>query len=510
MSKKLIEESWRNLLPDVYVWIDKVNVDWPKAVQANHTYIIPVRTDSDQNDKRLVLSDALPTDTLSDVTKSWEKSGWLAKGGSLLVAAQNAQFLLVPLTQIKSTEAQISRQFGMDAAKVSKDYKLSSLVFCKAKGLNDRDVFDGLCMGLYDPGLFKGARMAGQKAAKLESMPELVGFLGWSDDGTFAHAKDLARATALVRMLQDAPANWLTPTRFGDIAADMAKDLGLTCSLLGPKELKALGAGSMLSVAAGSTEEPRLIAIEVKGKNPHKTIGLIGKGLTFDSGGISLKPGLGMGEMKYDMSGGAAVLGAAVYLAKAKPACNVVCVIGAVENMPGLAATRPGDIVVAMNGKSIDIQNTDAEGRLVLADLLHYTNITYKPELMVDVATLTGACLHALGHVGAGLMTNDQGTADQVLAAARSVGEPFWQLPLWPEFEKEAKGEWSDLANIAKPNVQAGTIMGGIFLSEFVGQTKWAHMDIAGTAWQCKATGFPQSGGSSFALRTLSEICLRG
>jgi leucyl aminopeptidase len=250
-----------------------------------------------------------------------------------------------------------------------------------------------------------------------------------------------------------------------------------------------------------------MIVIEIAGANPNETVALIGKGLTFDSGGISLKPGLGMGEMKYDMSGGAAVLGAAYFLGSVRPKSKVVCIIGAVENMPGPTATRPGDVVVAMNGKTIDVQNTDAEGRLVLCDLLHYANVTYKPTLMVDIATLTGAVLHALGHAGAALMSNDQHTADHVLKTAREQGEPFWQLPLWPELEKEVKGECSDLANIAKPNVQAGTIIGGIFLAEFVGSTKWVHLDIAGTGWGCRATGFPAAGGSSFGLRTMVALC---
>jgi leucyl aminopeptidase len=366
-------------------------------------------------------------------------------------------------------------------------------------------IFDGIGLGLYDIGIFKGAR----SAQALEALPKKVSIVG---EKLSSHAlksiKQLIKASALTRMLQDAPANWLTPERFATIAADVSKELSLKCTILGRAELEALGAGSFLSVGAGSSGEPRLIAIEIPGVNSSETVALIGKGLTFDTGGNSLKPALGMGEMKYDMSGGAAVLGAACYLAKEKPRCRVICLIGAVENMPGPTATRPGDVVVAMNGKTIDVQNTDAEGRLVLADLLHYANVHYKPTLMVDIATLTGAVLHALGHAGAGLMSNDQSTADRVVRVAKEQGEPFWQLPLWPELEKETKGECSDLQNIAKPNVLAGTIMGGMFLAEFVGQTKWVHLDIAGTGWSCKATGFPSVGGSSFGLRTLAALCL--
>ncbi|MCX6125143.1 MAG: M17 family metallopeptidase [Proteobacteria bacterium] len=266
---------------------------------------------------------------------------------------------------------------------------------------------------------------------------------------------------------------------------DICRDHGIKIAVHNKASLEALGMGSFLSVNAGSVIEPRMLVMEIDGKDNSKCVALIGKGLTFDAGGVSLKPGAGMEEMKYDMSGGAAVLGSAMYLSQVKPPVKTICIIGATENLISAGATKPGDIVVAMNGKTIEVQNTDAEGRLVLADLVHYANVTYKPEMMIDVATLTGAVLVALGTVGAGVMSNDDGLAAHIVKASQEVGEPFWQLPMWPELEAETKGTTAE------------------------GSTKWAHLDIAGTGWNCKATGFPGAGGCAFGLRTMVESVLR-
>jgi leucyl aminopeptidase len=309
--------------------------------------------------------------------------------------------------------------------------------------------------------------------------------------------------------MQDAPANWFDPLRFAEIAEDVCKENGIKVTIHDKASLQTLGMGSFLSVNAGSANEARMIVMEIDGQDNSKSVALIGKGLTFDAGGVSLKPGLGMEEMKYDMSGGAAVLGSAFYFSQVKPPVKTICIIGATENLINSHATKPGDVVVAMNGKTIEIQNTDAEGRLVLADLVHYANVTFKPEMMIDVATLTGAVLIALGTVGAGLMSNDDATAEHILKASKEIGEPFWQLPLWPELEQETKGTTADLNNIAKSSVKAGTIMGAMFIKEFVGNAKWAHLDIAGTGWNCKAVGFPGSGGCAYGLRTMVESVKR-
>jgi leucyl aminopeptidase len=359
-----------------------------------------------------------------------------------------------------------------------------------------------MSQGFYAQGSFKGVK----KDAAKSNLPQHVSFWGGKiDKDSEAHLRAMVKATALTRFLQDAPANWMDPLRFAEIADEVCRETGVKVTIHDKASLQTLGMGSFLSVNAGSVNEPRMIVMEIDGVDNSRSVALIGKGLTFDAGGVSLKPGAGMEEMKYDMSGGAAVLGSAYYFSQVKPPIKTICIIGATENLLSATATKPGDVVVAMNGKTIEIQNTDAEGRLVLADLVHYANVTFKPEMMIDVATLTGAVLIALGTVGAGLMANDDATAEHILKASREIGEPFWQLPMWPELEQETKGQTADLNNIANPSVKAGTIMGAMFIKEFVGNAKWADLDIAGTGWNCKATGFPSKGGCAYGLRTMVE-----
>jgi leucyl aminopeptidase len=263
--------------------------------------------------------------------------------------------------------------------------------------------------------------------------------------------------------------------------------------------------GSFLSVAHGSDTDPKLVAIKIAGQNPSKTVALVGKGVTFDAGGINIKPSAGLEEMKFDMSGAAAVLGAAHYFTAVKPPVNVVCALGAVENLLGPHATKPGDVVKAYNGKTIEILNTDAEGRLVLADVLSYVTEKYNPDLVIDIATLTGAVIFGLGHAGAGVMTKEQKTADFLKLVSERVCEPMWQLPLRPELESEVSSQLADYKNIAKASVKAGPIMGALFLREFVKdhRCEWAHLDVAGTAWSCSATGYHTGGGSGYGVRAM-------
>jgi leucyl aminopeptidase len=506
MTQAFAKESWKSLLPEVYRWLDTVKTADVNDLVSGAQHIVAVSAGSESNSKFEIKSSSIPAPLKEKITAACDLLGWQGKSGALQVIVDQKAFTLLSLCKVKTSKIQIARQLGLDAARVLKDYQYGHLVFCNSDDLKLIDVFDGFATGLFDPGIFK---IKG-KPKTPEKFPSQVSFLGEkvnNDDVT--SRKELVKAATIGRLLQEAPANWLDPVQFGNIAADIAKENKLKHKILGRTEIEELGMGSFLSVAAGSPIEPRLICIEIPGKDPSKTVALVGKGLTFDTGGISIKPSAGMGEMKYDMSGGAAVLATIAYLAKIKPATNVVGIIGAVENMPGGKATRPGDVVVAMNKKTIDIQNTDAEGRLVLADLLHYAVTNYKPAMLIDIATLTGAVLQALGHTGAAIMSNDEETTKAVMAASKACGEPFWELPLWPELDREVKGEISDLVNISKPNVRAGSIIGGIFLKEFVGDTKWAHLDIAGTGWYCKAVGYPSAGGCAYGLRTMSELCLR-
>ncbi|CAG0929731.1 MAG: Cytosol aminopeptidase [Rhodocyclaceae bacterium] len=293
----------------------------------------------------------------------------------------------------------------------------------------------------------------------------------------------IARGMDLTRELGNLPANICTPTYLAQQAQKLARECKLKCEVLDRARMERLGMGSLLSVARGSHQPPRFIVLQYHGgKAKAKPVVLVGKGITFDTGGISLKPGAEMDEMKYDMSGAASVLGTFRALAAMKLPLNVVGLIPTTENMPGGAATRPGDIVTSMSGQTIEILNTDAEGRLILCDALTYAE-RFEPDCVVDVATLTGACVIALGAVASGLMANDDGLAAELLEAGQTSGDRAWQLPLWDDYQELLKSNFADIPNISGGRA-AGTITGACFLSRFTKQYRWAHLDIAGTAWR--------------------------
>ncbi len=296
------------------------------------------------------------------------------------------------------------------------------------------------------------------------------------------------------RDLGNTPGNVCNPKWLAKEAKQLSKEFShIQTEILDEKQMKELGMNSLLSVSAGSAEPARLIVMEYRGgKAKDKPYVLVGKGITFDSGGISLKPGEAMDEMKYDMCGAASVMGAMRAVAEIKPAINVVAVVASAENMPGGSATRPGDIVKTMSGQTVEILNTDAEGRLVLCDALTYVD-RFKPATVIDVATLTGACIIALGNQASGLMSNNDDLAKELLAAGERTGDRAWQLPLWDGYQSQLDSNFADMQNIGgRP---AGTITAACFLSRFTKKYTWAHLDIAGTAWlsgkQKGATGRP-------------------
>ena len=259
-------------------------------------------------------------------------------------------------------------------------------------------------------------------------------------------------------------------------------------------------------MARGADEPPKFILIQYSGgKKGEKPFAFVGKGITFDTGGISIKPSSKMDEMKFDMCGAATVLGIMQAVGRLKPKVNIVGAIAATENMPGGHATKPGDIVRAYNGKTIEILNTDAEGRLVLADALAYVSQKHDPRYMVNFATLTGAVIIALGHVASGVMGNDEKLIDAIRKAAEASGEKVWPLPLWDEYCDDIKSKIADVKNLGAPR-QAGTIAGGAFLKEFVGETPWAHVDIAGTAWRDKDQPYMPAGPSGVGIRLSLEL----
>jgi leucyl aminopeptidase len=310
---------------------------------------------------------------------------------------------------------------------------------------------------------------------------------GLAQGMAIAHGVDLARD------LGNLPGNVCTPTYLATAARALAKHYRLKITVLERAQMEKLGMGALLSVARGSVQPPKLIIIEYRGgPAAQKPVALVGKGVTFDTGGISLKPAPEMDEMKFDMCGAASVLGTLKAVAEMKLGINVVGVIPATENMPGGRATKPGDIVKTMSGQTVEILNTDAEGRLILCDALTYAE-RYKPQAVIDIATLTGACVIALGHVVSGLFANDDALAREVLAAGEAAGDRAWQLPLHDEYQEQLNSNFADFANIGgRP---AGAVTAACYLSRFTRKFKWAHLDIAGTAWKSGkekgATGRP-------------------
>jgi leucyl aminopeptidase len=310
------------------------------------------------------------------------------------------------------------------------------------------------------------------------------------------------------RDLSNEPGNYLTPTEMANRARKMAEETGLQCEILEEDDCRKLGMNSFLSVAAGSEQPPKFIVLrytpEKANPNHKDSLALVGKGITFDTGGISLKSSENMDAMKYDMTGGGTVLGAMRAIALLKPAIPVLGIVAATENMPDGKATKPGDIVTAMNGKTIEILNTDAEGRLILADAVAYA-VKQGATHIVDMATLTGAVIVALGDVNTGLLGNDQAWIDEIKQSGAEVGEKFWQLPLDKEYFEYIKSPIADIKNIGSGR-KAGTIIGAAFIAEFAGDAKWAHLDIAGTAWKDEAKPFRSKGPSGVAVKTLVNL----
>jgi leucyl aminopeptidase len=296
----------------------------------------------------------------------------------------------------------------------------------------------------------------------------------------------IANGSDLTRDLGNLPPNICTPTYLGNAAKKLAKDFKLKVEVLGQKQIEALKMGSFLSVAKGSIQPPQFIVLHYQGAAAKQApVVLVGKGITFDTGGISLKPGAAMDEMKYDMCGAGSVLGTMSAVAEMGLKLNVVAVIPTCENMPAGNAVKPGDIVTSMSGQTIEVLNTDAEGRLILCDALTYAE-RFKPAAVVDVATLTGACIVALGHHNSGLFSKDDALADELLAAAKKAGDPAWRLPLDDEYQEQLKSNFADVANIGTPG--AGSVTAACFLSRFTEAYPWAHLDIAGTAWKSGAS----------------------
>ncbi len=291
----------------------------------------------------------------------------------------------------------------------------------------------------------------------------------------------VADGVALTRTLGDLPSNVCTPTYLAQVAQDLATEFSLKCEILEEKDMRKLGMNSLLSISKGSIEPPKLISLTYKNAGNAKPIVLVGKGVTFDSGGISLKPGNTMDEMKFDMCGGASTLGVIRTIAQLRAKINLTIVVPAVENMPAHNASKPVDVVKSMSGQTIEILNTDAEGRMILCDALTYVK-KFNPKVVIDIATLTGSVVVALGKHNTGLMSNNQSLADEIMSASKTALDGVWQLPLEEEYDEQLKSNFADMANISGPG-GAGTLTAACFLARFTKDYRWAHLDIAGTAW---------------------------
>ncbi|GEO80225.1 leucyl aminopeptidase [Pararhodospirillum oryzae] len=341
---------------------------------------------------------------------------------------------------------------------------------------------------------------------KAEDKPRLARVAVLSADpaaaeAAFAPLDGVAQGVLFARDLQSEPANVIYPESFAQACQDLAA-LGVGVEVLGEPEMRALGMGALLGVAQGSAREPKLVILSWNGGPAEQApSAIVGKGVCFDSGGISIKPAGGMEDMKWDMAGAAVVAGLMKALALRKAPVNVVGLCGLVENMPSGTAQRPGDVVTSMSGQTIEVINTDAEGRLVLADVLHYANDRFKPARMIDLATLTGAIIIALGNEYAGLFSNDDALADSLTAAGKTVGEALWRMPLGEAYDKQIDSDIADIKNTG--GREGGAITAAQFLQRFVDKTPWAHLDIAAVTWAKKDGAVTPKGCTGYGVRLL-------
>jgi len=432
-----------------------------------------------------------------------------AKGGFekrlLLHLDGGAPLLAIGLGKREEADAERLRVAAALAAKEAGRLEAGSIAWALPEsddgGATAEALVTGTILGSYRFDRFKGADPEGPAPATIESLTLLA------PPGVAAAAETArvyAEAQNRARDLQSTPANVATPSYLAGRAEEIAANHdAVSVDVLGPEQIAAKGMGGLVAVSRGGGEPARLIVLRYAGGGSGPTLGMVGKGVTFDTGGISLKPGAGMHEMKYDMSGAAAVLEAVAAIAELGLPIDLVAVVPSTENMPSGTAIKPGDVITQYNGVTVEVNNTDAEGRLILADALAYA-VELGAERVVDLATLTGAVVIALGSTYAAVVSNDDALAAAVAEAGETSGELTWRLPLHPEFKAMMKGTVADLSNLASKR-KAGTITAASFLEEFVGETPWAHVDIAGTAWDV-GREYTGSDASGFGVRLLVEL----
>jgi leucyl aminopeptidase len=367
-------------------------------------------------------------------------------------------------------------------------------------------VVEGVLLGEMESDIYKTEKKNGKQI-------DAVSLVGWPNDAAEkgrATGQITAGAQNFTRSLVNEPSNKLTPRMLAERAEAMAREAGLAVEVFDENKIRELNMGALLSVAQGSAEPPRFIVVTytpAKQKEGAPVLGLVGKAVTFDTGGISIKPADGMEKMKYDMAGGATMLGVMKALAQLKPAVKVIACVPATENMPGSRAQKPGDVQFAMSGKSIEVINTDAEGRLILADGLTYARRLGCTHL-IDAATLTGAIVVALANINVGVFGSEQGFTDRLLASARACGEKMWPMPVDEEYREMIKSGIADIQNVGTGK-GGGAVTAAMFLKEFSEETPWIHLDIAGTAWLDEAKPWSAKGASGAAVRTLIDVAMK-
>ncbi len=411
--------------------------------------------------------------------------------------------VLVGLGKISELSVSDLQTIAAKIGRKAKEVAAKSLAISLPKEMQSQVVTEGLLLGTYTFSKHKSDEFRNkekhiEEVIFLTTPPKLNAVAGGISRG-----ETVSQAVAFARDLVNEPPSITTPTHLAETAKKLVKgNPGMSCEVLTPVEMKKLGMEAILGIARGSDEEPRFIKLSYKGGSS-KTVCLVGKGITFDTGGLSLKDSKNMETMKLDMAGAAAILGVFSVLSILKPKVNVVGLIAATENMPGPKAVKPGDVVKAMNGKTIEILNTDAEGRVVLADALSYAGLKVKPDTIVDLATLTGACMVALGEDIAGLFTDNESLAEELESAATDSGEHIWSMPLAKEYKELVKSDLADVKNISGTKY-GGAINGALFLAEFVPLgIPWAHLDIAGPAFAEKDAPLTPKGGTGFGVRML-------
>jgi leucyl aminopeptidase len=365
---------------------------------------------------------------------------------------------------------------------------------------------EGAVLGSYQFTAYRSENASGKEVSRMVLLAQQRNQVRQLNEGV-RRGLATAEATAFVRDLCNHPANVMTPTRIADEARAIAKEEGLALKVLERKDMEHLGMGALLGVARGSHEPPKFIVLEYNGakKKAERPVVLVGKTITFDTGGISLKPAENMEHMKADMTGGAEVLASIRAAARLKLPLHLISILPATENMPGGQAMKPGDIVKTLSGKTVEVQNTDAEGRLILSDGLAYAQ-RYKPAAVIDVATLTGACVVALGQFAIGMFGTDARLKDQVRRAGLKAGERVWEMPLWEEYFEQLRSDVADMRNIGGRG--GGMITAALFLSKFVGEYPWVHLDIASTDWSERERAYVPKGPTGIGTRLLIQYLI--